>query len=131
MGDLVQAAETFIFKNLGAVLKSADFLELGVDDVKAMLKLESDEVDLELDSIDEDKYRSVVAWALHDLDDRRKNFSDLFHLIQLENLSKDFLIKVAQKEVLFLNKLEVFLRFEGKLQEIFQSISQWRKLLEN
>ena len=48
MGDLVQAAETFISKNLGAVLKSADFLQLGVDDVKAMLKLESDEVNLEL-----------------------------------------------------------------------------------
>ncbi|XP_076812953.1 kelch-like protein 17 [Clavelina lepadiformis] len=93
MGDLVQAAETFISKNLRAVLKSADFLQFGVDDVKAMLKLDSDE-----DSIDEDKYRSAVAWALHDLDDRRKHFSDLFHLIQLENLSKDFLIKVVQKE---------------------------------
>ncbi|XP_076812951.1 kelch-like protein 12 [Clavelina lepadiformis] len=92
MGDLVQAAETFISKNLGAVLKSADFLELGVDDVK--------------DSIDEDKYRSVVAWALHDLDERRKNFSDLFHLIQLENLSKDFLIKFVQKEKLVCNSTD-------------------------
>ncbi|XP_076812945.1 kelch-like protein 12 [Clavelina lepadiformis] len=101
MGDLVQAAETFISKNLRAVLKSADFLQFGVDDVKAMLKLESVE-----DSIDEDKYRSVVAWALHDLDDRRKNFSDLFHLIQLENLSKDFLIKVAQKEKLVCNSTD-------------------------
>ncbi|XP_076812957.1 kelch-like protein 12 [Clavelina lepadiformis] len=101
IGDLVQAAETFISKNLGAVLKSADFLQLGVDDVKAMLKLESDE-----NSIDEDKYRSVVAWALHGLDDRRKNFSDLFHLIQLENLSKDFLIKVAKKEKLVCNSTD-------------------------
>ncbi|XP_076812937.1 kelch-like protein 12 [Clavelina lepadiformis] len=41
MGDLVQAAETFITKNLGSVLKSADFLQLGVDDVKSMLKLET------------------------------------------------------------------------------------------
>ena len=48
MGDVVQAAETFISKNLGAVLKSADFLQLGVDYVKAMLKLESVEVNLEL-----------------------------------------------------------------------------------
>ncbi|XP_076811678.1 kelch-like protein 12 [Clavelina lepadiformis] len=95
MGDLDQAAETFISKNLRAVLKSADFLQFGVDDVKAMLKLESVE-----DSIDEEKYRSVVAWALHDLYDRRKNFCDFFHLIQLENLTKDLLIKVVQKEKL-------------------------------
>ncbi|XP_076811679.1 kelch-like protein 12 [Clavelina lepadiformis] len=101
MGDLVQAAETFISKNLGAVLKSADFLQFGVDDVKAMLKLESVE-----DSIDEDKYRSAVAWALHDFDDRRKNFSDLFHLIQLQNLSKNFLIKVVQKEKLVCNSTD-------------------------
>ncbi|CAK8688248.1 unnamed protein product [Clavelina lepadiformis] len=99
MGDLVQA--TFISKNLGAVLKSSDFLQLGVDDVKAVLKLESDE-----DSIDEDKCRSAVAWALHDLDDRRKHFSDLFHLIQLENLSKDFLTKVVQKENLVCNSTD-------------------------
>ena len=44
MDDLVKAAETFISKNLGAVLKSADFLQFGVDDVKAMLKLESEQV---------------------------------------------------------------------------------------
>ncbi|CAK8685820.1 unnamed protein product [Clavelina lepadiformis] len=101
MGDLVQAAETFISKNLGAVLKSADFLQFGVDDVKAMLKLESVE-----DSIDEDKYRSAVAWALYDFDERRKKFSDLFHLLQLENLSKDFLIKVVQKEKLVCNSMD-------------------------
>ncbi|XP_076813357.1 kelch-like protein 12 [Clavelina lepadiformis] len=101
MGDLVQVAETFISKNLGAVLKSADFLQFGVDDVKAMLKLESAE-----DSIDEDKYRSAVAWALHHLDDRRRDFRDLFHLIQLENLSKDFLIKVVQKEKLVCNSTD-------------------------
>ncbi|XP_076812946.1 kelch-like protein 12 [Clavelina lepadiformis] len=98
MGDLVQAAETFISKNLGAVIKSADFLQLGVDDVKATLKLESDE-----DSIDEEKYRSAVAWTLFDFDERQNNFSDLFHLIQLENLTKDFLIKVVQKEKLVCN----------------------------
>ncbi|XP_076811701.1 kelch-like protein 25 [Clavelina lepadiformis] len=98
MGDVVQAAETFISKNLGAVLKSADFLQFGVDDIKSMLKLESDE-----DSIEEDKYRSAVAWTLYDFDNRQKNFSDLFHLIQLENLSKDFLIKVVQKEKLVCN----------------------------
>ncbi|CAK8688146.1 unnamed protein product [Clavelina lepadiformis] len=101
MGDLVQAAETFVFKNLGAVLKSADFLQFGVDDVKAMLKLESDE-----DSIDEDKYRSAVAWALHYFKDRQKIFNDLFHLIQLENLSQDFLIKVVQKEKLVCNSTD-------------------------
>ncbi|CAK8688210.1 unnamed protein product [Clavelina lepadiformis] len=94
MGDVVQAAETFISKNLGAVLKSEEFLQFGVDDVKAMLKLESVE-----DSIDEEKYRIAVAWALYDFDERQNNFSDLFHLIQLKNLSKDFLIKVVQKEV--------------------------------
>ena len=44
MGDLGQAAETFISKNLGAVLKSGDFLQFSVDDVKAMMKLESVEV---------------------------------------------------------------------------------------
>ncbi|XP_076820205.1 kelch-like protein 12 isoform X4 [Clavelina lepadiformis] len=101
MGDLVQAAETFISKNLGAVLKSGDFLQFGVDDVKAILKLESVE-----DSIDEKKYRSAVAWALYDFDDRWKNFGDLFHLIQLENLSKDFLIKVVQKEKLVCNSTD-------------------------
>ncbi|CAK8685777.1 unnamed protein product [Clavelina lepadiformis] len=58
------------------------------------------------DSIDEEKYRSAVAWALHDFDDRRKNFSDLFHLIQLENLSKDFLIKVVQNEKLVCNSTD-------------------------
>ncbi|CAK8689863.1 unnamed protein product [Clavelina lepadiformis] len=101
MGDLVQAAETFISRNLGAVLKSSDFLQLGVDDVKSMLNLESDK-----DSIDEDKYRSAVAWTLHDFDERQKNFSDLFHLIQLENLSNDFLIKVVQKEKLVCNSTD-------------------------
>ncbi|CAK8685736.1 unnamed protein product [Clavelina lepadiformis] len=101
MGDLGQAAETFISKNLGAVLKSGDFLQFSVDDVKAMMKLESVE-----DSIDEEKYRSAVAWAFHDFDDRWKNFSDLCHLIQLENLSKDFLIKVVQKEKLVCNSTD-------------------------
>ena len=48
MGDLVQAAELFISENLGAVLKSGDFLQFDVDDVKYMLMLESDEVNLEL-----------------------------------------------------------------------------------
>ena len=48
MGDLVQSADTFISENLGTVLKSADFLQFGVDDVKYMLKLESDEVNFEL-----------------------------------------------------------------------------------
>ncbi|XP_076810265.1 kelch-like protein 12 [Clavelina lepadiformis] len=107
MGDLVQAAETYISKNLGAVLKSVGFLQLGVDDVKAMLKLESDE-----DSIVEEKYRSAVAWALHDLDNRRKH---LFHLIQLENLSKDFLTKVVQKEKLVCNSTDCMQLFETSL----------------
>ncbi|CAK8685328.1 unnamed protein product [Clavelina lepadiformis] len=44
MDDLVQAAETFISKSLRAVLKSADFLQLNLDDVKALLKLENYEV---------------------------------------------------------------------------------------
>ncbi|CAK8685779.1 unnamed protein product [Clavelina lepadiformis] len=96
MDDLVKAAETFISKNLGAVLKSADFLQFGVDDVKAMLKLESEQ-----DSIDEDKYRSVVSWTKHDKDQRRKHFSDLFRVIQLENLSNEFLNDVVHKEVRF------------------------------
>ncbi|XP_076811847.1 kelch-like protein 12 [Clavelina lepadiformis] len=101
MGDLVQAAETFISKNLGEVLKSSDFLQLGVDDVKAMLKLESDK-----NLIDEDKYRSVVAWTKLELVERRKHFSDLFHLIQLEYLSKDFLNNVVRNEDLVGSSLE-------------------------
>ena len=44
MADLLQAAETFIYKNLGAVLKSSDFLQFNVDDAMAMLKLESEQV---------------------------------------------------------------------------------------
>ncbi|CAK8685753.1 unnamed protein product [Clavelina lepadiformis] len=101
MDDLVQAAETFISKNLGAVLKSADFLQFGADDVKAMLKLESEQ-----DSIDEDKYRSVVSWTKHDKDRRRKHFSDLFRLIQLENLSNEFLNDVVHKEELVGSSVE-------------------------
>ncbi|CAK8685784.1 unnamed protein product [Clavelina lepadiformis] len=101
MDDLVKAAETFISKNLGAVLKSADFLQFGVDDVKAMLKLESEQ-----DSIDEDKYRSVVSWTKHDKDRRRKHFSDLFRLIQLENLSNVFLNDVVHKEELVGSSVE-------------------------
>ncbi|CAK8689866.1 unnamed protein product [Clavelina lepadiformis] len=101
MGDLVQAAETFISKNLGAVLKSSDFLQFGVDDVKSMLKLESEQ-----DSIDEDKYRSVVSWTKHDKDRRRKHFSDLFRLIQLENLSNEFLNDVVHKEELVGSSVE-------------------------
>ena len=44
MGDVVQATETFISKNLGAVLKSSDFLQFNVDDAMAMFKLESEQV---------------------------------------------------------------------------------------
>ncbi|XP_076815127.1 kelch-like protein 7 [Clavelina lepadiformis] len=95
MGDLVQAAETFISKNLGAVLKSSDFLQFNVDDVMAMLKLESEQ-----DSIDEDKYRSVVSWTKYSLDERRKHFNDLFHLVQLNSLSKKFLNEVVHREEL-------------------------------
>ncbi|CAK8685826.1 unnamed protein product [Clavelina lepadiformis] len=101
MDDLVQAVETFISRNLGAVSKSAEFLQFGVDDVKAMLKLESEQ-----DSIDEDKYRSVVSWTKHDKDRRRKHFSDLFRLIQLENLSSEFLNDVVHKEELVGSSLE-------------------------
>ncbi|CAK8685833.1 unnamed protein product [Clavelina lepadiformis] len=101
MGDLVQTAETFISKNLGAVLKSAEFLQFGVDDVKVLLKLESEQ-----DSIDEDKYKSVVSWTKHDKDRRRKHFSDLFRLIQLENLSNEFLNDVVHKEELVGSSLE-------------------------
>ncbi|CAK8685731.1 unnamed protein product [Clavelina lepadiformis] len=94
LGDLVQAADTFIFKNLGAVLKSADFLQFGVDDVKYMLKLESDE-----ESIDEDKYRSVITWTKHGVRDRKEHLSDLFCFIQLDYLSSEFLNDVVCKEV--------------------------------
>ncbi|CAK8688087.1 unnamed protein product [Clavelina lepadiformis] len=95
MGDVVQAAETFISKNLGAVLKSSDFLQFNVDDAMAMLKLESEQ-----DSIDEDKYRSVVSWIKYSLDERRKHFNDLFHLVQLNSLSKKFLNEVVYREKL-------------------------------
>ncbi|XP_076815126.1 kelch-like protein 12 [Clavelina lepadiformis] len=95
MGDVVQAAETFISKNLGAVLKSSDFLQFNVDDAMAMLKLESEQ-----DSIDEDKYRSVVSWIKYNLDERRKHFNDLFHLVQLNSLSKKFLNEVVYREKL-------------------------------
>ncbi|CAK8688302.1 unnamed protein product [Clavelina lepadiformis] len=101
MGDLVQAAETFISKNLGAVLKSSDFLQFGVDDVKAMLKLESDE-----ESIDEEKYRSVINWTKHGICDRKESFSDLFCFIQLDYLSSEFLNDVVRKEELVSNSLE-------------------------
>ncbi|XP_076814544.1 kelch-like protein 12 [Clavelina lepadiformis] len=101
MGDLVQAAETFISKNLGAVLKSSDFLQFGIDDVKAMLKLESDE-----ESIDEDKYRSVISWTKHGVCDRKEHFSDLFCFIQLDYLSSEFLDDVVRKEELVCNSLE-------------------------
>ncbi|CAK8688213.1 unnamed protein product [Clavelina lepadiformis] len=101
MGDVVQAAETFISKNLGAVLKSADFLQLGVDDVKAVLKLESVE-----ELIDEDKYRSVISWTKHGVCDRKEHFSDLFCFIQLDYLSSEFLNDVVRKEELVCNSLE-------------------------
>ncbi|CAK8688191.1 unnamed protein product [Clavelina lepadiformis] len=101
MGDLLQAAETFISKNLVAVLKSSDFLQLGVDDVKAMLKLESDE-----ELIDEEKYRSVVNWTKHGVCDRKEHFSDLFCFIQLDYLSSEFLNDVVRKEELVCNSLE-------------------------
>ncbi|XP_076814959.1 kelch-like protein 12 [Clavelina lepadiformis] len=101
MGDLLQAAETFISKNLGVVLKSSDFLQLGVDDVKAMLKLESDE-----ELIDEDKYRSVISWTKHGVCDRKEHFSDLFCFIQLDYLSSEFLNDVVRKEELVCNSLE-------------------------
>ncbi|XP_076814719.1 kelch-like protein 12 isoform X2 [Clavelina lepadiformis] len=95
MGDVVQAAETFISKNLGAVLKSSDFLQFNVDDAMAMLKLESEQ-----DSIDEDKYRSVVSWTKYSLDERRKHFNDLFLLVQLNSLSQKFLNEVVHREEL-------------------------------
>ncbi|CAK8688277.1 unnamed protein product [Clavelina lepadiformis] len=101
MGDLVQAAETFISKNLGAVLKSADFLQFNVDDVMAMLKLESEQ-----DSIDEDKYRSVVSWIKYSLDERRKHFNDLFLLVQLNSLSKKFLNEVVHREELVIQSAD-------------------------
>ncbi|XP_076820201.1 kelch-like protein 12 isoform X1 [Clavelina lepadiformis] len=101
MGDLVQAAETFISNNLGAVLKSADFLQFGIDDVKYMLKLESDE-----ELIDEDKYRSVISWTKHGVCDRKEHFSDLFCFIQLDYLSSEFLNDVVRKEELVCNSLE-------------------------
>ncbi|CAK8688361.1 unnamed protein product [Clavelina lepadiformis] len=101
MGDLVQEAETFISKNLGAVLKSSDFLQFGVDDVKAMLKLESDE-----ELIDEDKYRSVINWTKHGVCDRKEHFSDLFCFIQLDYLSSEFFNDVVRKEELVCNSLE-------------------------
>ncbi|CAK8677570.1 unnamed protein product [Clavelina lepadiformis] len=95
MGDVVQATETFISKNLGAVLKSSDFLQFNVDDAMAMLKLESEQ-----DSIDEDKYKSVVSWTKYSLDERRKHFNDLFLLVQLNSLSKKFLNEVVYREEL-------------------------------
>ncbi|CAK8685817.1 unnamed protein product [Clavelina lepadiformis] len=101
MGDLVQSADTFISENLGAVLKSADFLQFGVDDVKYMLKLESDE-----ELIDEDKYRSVISWTKHGVCDRKEHFSDLFCFIQLDYLSSEFLNDVVRKEELVCNSLE-------------------------
>ncbi|XP_076820206.1 kelch-like protein 12 [Clavelina lepadiformis] len=101
MDDLVQAAETFISKNLGAVLKSADFLQFAVGDVKAMLKLESDE-----ESIDKDKYRSVISWTKHGVRDRKEHLSDLFCFIQLDYLSSEFLNDVVCKEELVCNSLE-------------------------
>ncbi|CAK8685864.1 unnamed protein product [Clavelina lepadiformis] len=101
MGDLVQAADTFISKNLGAVLKSADFLQFGIDDVKYMLKLESDE-----GLIDEDKYRSVISWTKHCVCDRKEHFSDLFCFIQLDYLSSEFLNDVVRKEELVCNSPE-------------------------
>ncbi|XP_076811828.1 uncharacterized protein LOC143458838 isoform X1 [Clavelina lepadiformis] len=93
--DLVQAAETFISKNLGAVLKSFDFLQLDLDDVKALLKLENYE-----DLIDEDKFKSVADWTKYDNNARRKHFYDLFQLIQLDYLSKTFLVDVVYVEKL-------------------------------
>ncbi|CAK8685803.1 unnamed protein product [Clavelina lepadiformis] len=95
MDDLVQAAETFISKNLRAVLKSFDFLQLNLDDVKALLKLENYE-----DLIDEDKFKSVADWTKYDNDTRRKHFYDLFQLIQLDYLSKTFLKDVVHAEEL-------------------------------
>ncbi|XP_076814328.1 kelch-like protein 12 isoform X2 [Clavelina lepadiformis] len=95
MGDVVQAAETFISKNLGAILKSSDFLQFNVDDAMAMLKLESEQ-----NSIDEEKYRSVVSWTKYSLDERRKHFNDLFLLVQLNSLSKKFLNEVVRREEL-------------------------------
>ncbi|XP_076820218.1 kelch-like protein 12 [Clavelina lepadiformis] len=101
MGDLVQAAELFISENLGAVLKSTDFLQFDVDDVKYMLMLESDE-----ELIDEDKYRSVISWTKHGVFDRKEHFSDLFCFIQLDYLSSEFLKDVVRKEELVCNSLE-------------------------
>ncbi|XP_076815134.1 kelch-like protein 12 isoform X2 [Clavelina lepadiformis] len=121
MGDVVQAAETFISKNLGAVLKSSDFLQFNVDDAMAMLKLESEQ-----DSIDEDKYRSVVSWTKYSLDERRKHFNDLFHLVKLNSLSKKFLNEVVHREELVNQSADcmnllvtaLFARIPGQSDEI-------------
>ncbi|XP_076820846.1 uncharacterized protein LOC143466115 [Clavelina lepadiformis] len=95
VGFHTQAAETFISENFRTFLKSPDFLKLLVDDVKAMLKFKSKQ-----DSIDEDKYRFVIEWTKYNIDYRRKHFSDLFHLIQLNSLSKKFLNEVVRDEEL-------------------------------
>ena len=70
------------------------------------------------DSIDEDKYRSVVSWTKYNLDERRKHFNDLFHLVKLNSLSKKFLNEVVHREVslsecwiFYMNLFIMYLRY--------------------
>ena len=43
-------------------------------------------------------YDAIIAWIKYDEENRRKDFSDLFQLLKLEEFSHDFLMNVVSKE---------------------------------
>ena len=84
--ELVSDARELIFKKFTIVGKAEEFRNLSSDEVKQWIS--SNEIQV---SAEEDVFVIILSWIGSNHSERRKYFAELFRLVRLVNVSRDYL----------------------------------------
>ena len=95
--DLLLIVDEEVAKKFQLILNSQDFIAIKFDSLKHILSLKQKHVTTE-----NVVYDALMRWMKHN-DDRVKYFEDLFALLNLEEITWDFLNQVVAKEILVKN----------------------------
>nr|XP_002131570.1 kelch-like protein 20 [Ciona intestinalis] len=90
--ELVEATEHFMAVNFNAVTKQAEFKQLNVNDVTAILKLR-------VSSNEGFILTAVLNWVKHNTEARQQYFQQLFDLVNLKKLSTSFLNTLVAEDL--------------------------------
>ena len=115
----------YMSDNFNEVTQSGDFKNLSHDDVKELI------TNLNRSSLQEcSVYKGIMIWIKHEVESRKSKLFDLFRLIDIDKLNRDFMEEAVLKDDLVQNDIEchrcLLSAFVARVGKMESQITEYR-----